>query len=82
VLRSPRREAFGPKANLFAPDEAGELDRAVGVLLGLAVGGILGAIAGGLSYLIRLPGRRSPKARRTSALTHDARAVWTVSPNA
>jgi hypothetical protein len=61
----PLREAFGPKANLFAPDEAGQLDRAVGVFLGLAVGGILGAIAGGLSYLIRLPGRRSPKARRT-----------------
>ena len=29
----PLREAIGPKANLFAPDEAGELDRAVGVFL-------------------------------------------------
>src|SRR5262249_18822775 len=52
----PLRQGLGPKANLFSPAEAGDMDRAVGVFLGLGVGVILGAIAGALSYLMRLRG--------------------------
>jgi hypothetical protein len=52
----PLREAFGPKDNLLFPEEARESNQSHGAFLGLAVGGILGAMAGGLSYLIRLPG--------------------------